>query len=81
MVAKVLCCSVLNVVRHFEETGSLEDHPLSGRPALRTDRVHVVQNVMKDLAADTSTGSSSAREAERRTGIPEPWIRRILHRI
>lgn len=57
----------------------MEDRPRSGRPALRADRVHVVQSVMEDMAAETSTGSSSAREAERRTGIPEASIRRILH--
>lgn len=70
---------ILNLVRRFEETGSLEDRPRSGRPALRADRVHVVESVMEDMAAETSTGSSSAREAQRRTGIPEPSIRRILH--
>ena len=34
---------------------------------------------MEDLAAQTSVGNSNAREAERRTGIPEPSVPRILH--
>ena len=55
------------------------DHPQSGRPTLRADRVHVVQNIMDDLTANTSTESSSTHEAEKRTGIPELSIRRILH--
>lgn len=38
------------------------------------DRVHVVQSVMEDLAVETSTESSSARQAGRRTEIPEPSI-------
>ena len=54
---------ILNLVRRLEETWSLEDH----------------QSVMEDLAAETSTGSCSAREAERRMGISETSIRRILH--
>ena len=48
-------------------------------PALRAELVHVVQSVIEDLAAETSTGSSNAREAERKTGIPERSIQRILH--
>ena len=34
---------------------------------------------MGNLATETSTRSSSAREAERRTEIPESSIQRILH--
>ena len=41
----------------------------------------MVQSVMEDLAAEISTGSISARLAERRTRIPEPSIRRILNGI
>ncbi|GBM32272.1 hypothetical protein AVEN_275039-1 [Araneus ventricosus] len=55
---------ILNLARRFQETGSLEDRPRSGRPSLRADRVHVVQSVTEESAAETSTGSSSAREAE-----------------
>ena len=70
---------ILNLVRSFEKTGSLEDRPWSGRPALRVNRVHVVQFVIKDLAAKTLTDSSNVREAERRMGIPDLSIQRILH--
>ena len=48
---------------------------------IKSVRVHVVQRVMKDFTAETSTGSSSARAAEGRLGIPEPSIRSILHGI
>ena len=70
---------ILNLVRRFKETGNFEDRRRSGRPALRANRAHVVQSVIEDLTAETSTGSSSAHEVERRMGIPEPLIRRILH--
>ena len=43
------------------------------------DRVHVVQKVKEDLAVETSMGSGSVLKVEKRTGIPEPSIRRILH--
>ena len=69
---------ILNLVRCFEETRSLENRPQSDRPALRAGRVHVIQSVMEDLAAETSTVSSSACEAKERT---EPSIRCILHRM
>lgn len=72
---------ILNLVRRFEETGSLEDRPRSGRPSLSADRVHAVKSAMEKVAAETSTGSSSAREAGRITGIPQSSIRRILHGI
>ncbi|GBN23107.1 hypothetical protein AVEN_232588-1 [Araneus ventricosus] len=36
---------------------------------------------MEELAAETSTGNRSAREARRITGIPESSTRRILHGI
>ena len=45
-----------NLARRFEEIVSLEDNPRSGRPYLRTDRVHVVQRLMEYLAALTSKG-------------------------
>ena len=51
------------VMLRMFHTESLGDHPGSGRPVLRADRVHVVQSVMENLAAETSSGSSSAREA------------------
>ena len=69
----------LNLIRCFEEEGSLEDRPWSGRLALRVGRVHVVQSVREDLAA--KTGSSIAPEDEKRTGISEPPIRCILHEM
>ncbi|GBM02257.1 hypothetical protein AVEN_108806-1 [Araneus ventricosus] len=73
--------TILNLLRRFEETGSLEDRPRSGRLSLNAVRVHVVESVMEELASETSTGSSSAREAGRITGLTESSIRRILHGI
>ena len=62
---------MLNLGRRFEGTRSLEDRPRSGRPALKAQCMHVIQSVMEDLAADTSTGSSNALgpEKERDSGI------------
>lgn len=72
---------ILNVVHRFEETGRLEHRPRSGRPSVSANRVPVVQSVMRNVAAETSTGSCSAREAGKVTGIPERSVRRILHLI
>ena len=33
---------IFNLIRHFEETVSLEDRPQKGRPAMRVDRVFEV---------------------------------------
>ena len=41
----------------------------------------MVQSVKVDFTGETSTKSSSVLEAERRTGIPEPSIRHILHEM
>ena len=71
----ILLNEILSLVLRFEETRNSEDHPRSGRPVLRADCVYVVQSVMEDLATRTP-GSSTAREAETRTGI-----RRTLYGI
>ncbi|GBM83732.1 hypothetical protein AVEN_261318-1 [Araneus ventricosus] len=54
---------ILNLERRFEETESLEDRARSGRPSLSAERIHVVESAMGELAAETSTGGSRAREA------------------
>ena len=72
---------ILKLVKRFEETGCLEDRPRSGRPSLGEERVTAVQRVMEDMAAGSSKGSSSAREAGKILGMPESSIRRILHGI
>ena len=69
--SSTLLNGILNLVRRFETTGSLENCPGGGRLALRADRVHVVQNVMKVMVVQTSKGNSSVRVADRRAGIPE----------
>ena len=59
----------------------MEDRPRSGRPKLRADRVHMVQSIMEDLVTESSTGTSSVREAKRRMRIPEQSIRGIPHEM
>ena len=53
---------ILILFKHFEETGCLADCLRSGRPSLREGRAEAVQSIMKDLAKESSSGSSSTRE-------------------
>ena len=40
--------------------GHLEDLPRSGRPSLKEGSIAALENVMDDMAAESSMGSSSA---------------------
>lgn len=75
------CSGILKLVQRFEDTGSLEDRPRSGRPSLAESRITEVETTMNALAAESSMGSSSARKAGRILNVPDSSIRRILHGI
>lgn len=66
----------LNLSACFEETWSLLSRPRRDRPSLNAKGLHIVE--FEDLEDVASTGSNSAHEPGRITGIPE---RRILHRV
>ena len=51
--------------------GLLKDRPRSGRPSGKEGCVAAEQNVMKDVAAESYTGSSSARETGEVSRVPE----------
>ncbi|GFU35434.1 hypothetical protein NPIL_637421 [Nephila pilipes] len=53
---------LIKIVQRFEETGSLEDRVMSGRPSLRQTRSTRVAAELEALASESAAGISSARE-------------------
>ncbi|GFW34462.1 DUF4817 domain-containing protein [Trichonephila clavipes] len=71
----------LKLVKRFEETGKLEDRARAGRPCLKEARAPCIIVEMEAIAPEAASGTSSAREAARRLGLPPSSVRNILHRI
>ncbi|GFS87732.1 DUF4817 domain-containing protein [Trichonephila clavipes] len=72
---------LLKSVKHFEETGKLEDRVRVGRPCLKEERAPCVAVEMEAIASEAVSGTNSAREAARRFGLPPSSVRNILRRI
>ncbi|GFW82587.1 DUF4817 domain-containing protein [Trichonephila clavipes] len=70
---------LLNLVKRFEETGKLEDRARAGRPCLKEARAPYIAVEMD--ASEAASGTSSAREAARRLGLPPSSVHNILRRI
>ncbi|GFT80882.1 DUF4817 domain-containing protein [Trichonephila clavipes] len=72
---------LLKLVKRFEETGKLEDRARAGRPCLKEARAPCIAVEMEAIASVAASGTSSAREAARRLGLPPSSVRNILRRI
>ncbi|GFY30179.1 DUF4817 domain-containing protein [Trichonephila clavipes] len=72
---------LLKLVKRFEETGKLEDRARAGRPCLKEARAPCIAVEMEANASEAASGTSSAREAARRLGLPPSSFRNILRRI
>ncbi|GFW99020.1 DUF4817 domain-containing protein [Trichonephila clavipes] len=70
---------LLKLVKRFEETGKLEDRAQAGRPCLKESPCIAVE--MEAIASEAASGTSSAREAARRLGLPPSSVRNILRRL
>ncbi|GFX74956.1 uncharacterized protein TNCV_1845281 [Trichonephila clavipes] len=71
----------LLLVKCFEEIGKLEDRARAGRPCLKEERAPCIAVEMEVIASEAASGTSSAREAARRLGLPPSSVRNILRRI
>ncbi|GFX41050.1 hypothetical protein TNCV_2217481 [Trichonephila clavipes] len=72
---------LLKLVKRFEETGKLEDRARAGRPCLKEARSPCIAVEMEAIASEAASGTSSAREAAKRLGLPPSSARNILRRI
>ncbi|GFY11421.1 DUF4817 domain-containing protein [Trichonephila clavipes] len=72
---------LLKLVKHFEETGKLEDQTRAGRPCLKEARAPCIAVEMEAIASEAASRTSSAREAARRLGLPPSSLQKILRRI
>ncbi|GFW88204.1 DUF4817 domain-containing protein [Trichonephila clavipes] len=72
---------LLKLVKRFEETGKLEDRARAGRPCLKEARAPCIAVEMETIASEAASGTSSAREAARRLGLPPSSVHNILRRI
>ncbi|GFU81666.1 DUF4817 domain-containing protein [Trichonephila clavipes] len=72
---------LLKLVKRFEETGKLEDRAQAGRPCLKEARAPCIAVEMEAIASEAASGTSSAREAARRLGLPPSSVRNILRRL
>ncbi|GFX51910.1 DUF4817 domain-containing protein [Trichonephila clavipes] len=72
---------LLKLVKRFEETGKLEDRARAGRPCLKEARAPCIAVGIEAIASEAASGTSSAREAARRLGLPPSSVRNILRRI
>ncbi|GFV00421.1 hypothetical protein TNCV_3643991 [Trichonephila clavipes] len=68
---------LLKLVKRFEETGKLEDRARAGRPCLKEARAPCIA-VEMEHASEAASGTSSAREAARRLGLPPSSVHNIL---
>ncbi|GFS52224.1 uncharacterized protein TNCV_4849641 [Trichonephila clavipes] len=73
--------SLLNLVKCFEETRKLEDRAQDGRPCLKEARAPCIAVEMEAIASEAASGTSSAREAARRLGVPPSSLHNILRRL
>ncbi|GFY14586.1 hypothetical protein TNCV_4827901 [Trichonephila clavipes] len=69
---------LLKLVKRFEETGKLEDRARAGRPCLKEARAPCIAVEMEAIASEAASGTSSAREAARRLGLPPSSVLNIL---
>ncbi|GFV90809.1 DUF4817 domain-containing protein [Trichonephila clavipes] len=72
---------LLKLVKRFVETGKLDDRARAGRPCLKEERAPCIAVEMEAIASEAASGTSSAREAARRLGLPPSSVRNILRRI
>ncbi|GFY30940.1 uncharacterized protein TNCV_1629141 [Trichonephila clavipes] len=72
---------LLKLVKRFEETGKLEYRARAGRPCLKEARAPCIAVEMEAIASEVASGTSRAREAARRLGLPPSSVRNILRRI
>ncbi|GFV89762.1 DUF4817 domain-containing protein [Trichonephila clavipes] len=72
---------LLKLVKRFEETGKLEDRARAGRPCLKEERAPCIAVEIEAIASEAASGTSSAREAARRLGLPPSSVHNILRRI
>ncbi|GFV50321.1 DUF4817 domain-containing protein [Trichonephila clavipes] len=72
---------LLKLVKGFEETGKLEDRARAGQLCLKEARAPCMAVEMEAIASEAASGTSSAREAARRLGLPPSSVRNILRRI
>ncbi|GFW63919.1 DUF4817 domain-containing protein [Trichonephila clavipes] len=68
---------LLKLVKRFEETGKLEDRARAGRPCLKEALAPCIAVEMEAIASEAASGTSSAREAARRLGLPPSSVRNI----
>ncbi|GFW51493.1 uncharacterized protein TNCV_4211711 [Trichonephila clavipes] len=61
-----------------EPAVALEDRARAGRPCLREARAACIAVEMEAIASEAASGTSSAREAARRLGLPPSSVRNIL---
>ncbi|GFW35410.1 DUF4817 domain-containing protein [Trichonephila clavipes] len=71
----------LKLVKRFEETGKLEDRTRAERPCLKEEREPCIPVEMEAIESEAASGTSNAREAARRLGLPPSSVRNILRRI
>ncbi|GFS92214.1 uncharacterized protein TNCV_1113371 [Trichonephila clavipes] len=72
---------LLKLVKRFEETGKFKDRARAGRLYLKEARAPCIAVEMEAIASEAASGTSSAREAARRLGLPPSSVRNILRRI
>ncbi|GFT43362.1 DUF4817 domain-containing protein [Trichonephila clavipes] len=72
---------LLKLIKRFEETGKLEDRARAGRPCLREARAPCIAVEMEAITSEAASGTSSAREAAKRLGLPPSSVHNILRRI
>ncbi|GFX87850.1 DUF4817 domain-containing protein [Trichonephila clavipes] len=71
----------LKLVKRIEETGKLEVRARAGRSYMKEARAPCIVVEMEAIAPEAASGTSSAREAAGRLGLPPSSVRNILRRI
>ncbi|GFY23176.1 DUF4817 domain-containing protein [Trichonephila clavipes] len=69
---------LLKLVKLFEETGKLKNRARARRPCFKEARAACIAVEMEAIASEAASGTSIAREAARRLGLPPSSVRNIL---
>ena len=68
--------SILNLVKKFEETGTIHDLPKSGRPSQQDERTAAVEEALRNDVSDIDC--SSTRRIAKATSIPHTSVYNII---
>lgn len=70
--------TVRNLIQRFEELGSVEDRPRSGRPRVPEETIEFVADSTIQIQSESSIGTASCSDVAKKMSMPLSTVRKIL---